>query len=180
MFQENINNENEPSRIPPAQQRQQKIEQFKREKATLAKIKELRERLDSTDDNEDTDDIERDWVMALIDLHVTRSLQHLHSIQQEMVMLKEMEVMRDNRMESKATTASSSSSLDSGSSARSNWGHDKPLLNKQGRPLQSFVITSKREQLKNQVFRPGWSLPTMTIEEYLQQEEERGNIIRGG
>jgi hypothetical protein len=47
-------------------------------------------------------------------------------------------------------------------------------------PLRPFVITSKRQELRDQVFRPGWALPTMTIDEYLQQEEERGNHIKGG
>ena len=47
-------------------------------------------------------------------------------------------------------------------------------------PLRPFVITSKREQLREGVFRPGWRLPTMSIDEYLEQERARGNIIEGG
>jgi immunoglobulin-binding protein 1 len=55
-----------------------------------------------------------------------------------------------------------------------------PLLSESGAPLRPFVITSKREALQDQVFRPGHNLPTMTVEEYLEREVERGNILSGG
>lgn len=55
-----------------------------------------------------------------------------------------------------------------------------PLLSKEGRPLQPFTITDKRTQLRQGVFRPGHTLPTMTIEDYLEEEKRRGGIIDGG
>jgi len=55
-----------------------------------------------------------------------------------------------------------------------------PLLTKDGKPLRHFVIVNQREAIRDQVFRPGWRLPTMTIDEYLEQEVARGNIISGG
>jgi len=55
-----------------------------------------------------------------------------------------------------------------------------PLLSKEGKPLQPFTITDKRSQLRQGVFRPGHTLPTMTIEEYLEEEKRRGGIIDGG
>jgi immunoglobulin-binding protein 1 len=48
------------------------------------------------------------------------------------------------------------------------------------KPLRPFIITSKREEIRQRVFRPGWRLPTMTIDEYLELERARGNIIEGG
>ncbi len=89
-----------------------------------------------------------------------------------------MEIMRE-MMQKRGQSSTSPTAVDQISS-RANWGRDKPLLNKEGRPLQPFVITGKREQLKNQVFGPGYNLPTMTIDQYLEQEMERGNIIQGG
>lgn len=164
--------------LSAAQQRQQKIEQYKREKATEEKIKRLREQLNAIKDEEDNDrdDVERDWVLALVELYILRSLEHLHAIEQELVVLKEMESMSEDRkrMPPRHTEEEEKRRIPP------TWGHDKPLLSKDGKPLQPFVITTKREQLRNQVFRPGHSLPTMTIEEYLREEEERGNIIRGG
>jgi immunoglobulin-binding protein 1 len=55
-----------------------------------------------------------------------------------------------------------------------------PLLSKNGKLLRNFVLVSKRDELKSQVFRPGHNLPTMSIEEYLDREMERGNFLSGG
>ncbi len=54
-----------------------------------------------------------------------------------------------------------------------------PLLSKEGKPLQPFTITDKRSQLRQGVFRPGHNLPTMTIEDYLEEEKRRGGIVDG-
>lgn len=52
------------------------------------------------------------------------------------------------------------------------------------KPLQPFTIlpagSSDRARFQSQVFGPGHRLPTMSIDEYLQIERERGNILTGG
>ncbi|KAK4043409.1 TAP42-like protein [Parachaetomium inaequale] len=55
-----------------------------------------------------------------------------------------------------------------------------PLLSKQGKPLQPFTLLGNRQELARGVFRPGHNLPTMTIDEYLDEEFKRGGIIEGG
>lgn len=55
-----------------------------------------------------------------------------------------------------------------------------PLLSKQGKPLQPFTIVGNRQEMSKQVFRPGHNLPTMSIDEYLEEERKRGGIIEGG
>ena len=55
-----------------------------------------------------------------------------------------------------------------------------PLLSSAGKPLQPFTLTDKRTQLRHGVFRPDHSLPTMIIDEYLEEERRRGGIIDGG
>jgi immunoglobulin-binding protein 1 len=55
-----------------------------------------------------------------------------------------------------------------------------PLLSKDGKPLQPFTIVGGREELAKGVFRPGHNLPTMSIDEYLEEERRRGGIIEGG
>jgi hypothetical protein len=55
-----------------------------------------------------------------------------------------------------------------------------PLLSKQGKPLQPFTLLNDRQELARGVFRPGHNLPTMTIDEYLEEERRRGGIIEGG
>ncbi|KAI9065400.1 serine/threonine protein phosphatase PP2A-associated protein [Trametes sanguinea] len=59
-----------------------------------------------------------------------------------------------------------------------------PLLDPQGKPLRPFVLlgsnAADRARLQAQVFQPDHRLPTMSVEEYLELEKQRGNIITGG
>lgn len=59
-------------------------------------------------------------------------------------------------------------------------GSGGPLLSKEGKPLQPFTIVGTRAEIAKGVFRPGHNLPTMTIDEYLEEERRRGGIIEGG
>jgi hypothetical protein len=63
---------------------------------------------------------------------------------------------------------------------QSMFGPGSPLLTKGGKPLQPFTIVGTRAELQKGVFKPGHNLPTMTIDEYLEEERRRGNIIEGG
>ncbi|ORZ17046.1 TAP42-like protein [Absidia repens] len=187
-----------------AQQRQDKIARYKREKALKETIQQLRQQLDDEKEQQQQrmattggtgeidQELEREWVLALIDLELLRAIEQLHGIDQELVMVNEMEKMRQM-----ASSSSSSGSVFTDRRApitrqQDNESHTLdtnnrrppirggPLLTKEGRPLQPFIITNKRQQLKDQVFQPGYNLPTMTIDEYLQQEMDMGNIIKGG
>ena len=55
-----------------------------------------------------------------------------------------------------------------------------PILDSKGKPLRPFTLTSGRQEVQNGVFRPDHSLPTMSIDEYLEEERRRGGIIDGG
>ncbi|KAK0484004.1 TAP42-like protein [Armillaria novae-zelandiae] len=59
-----------------------------------------------------------------------------------------------------------------------------PLLDPAGKPLRPFTIlpsgASERARHQAQVFGPGYNLPTMTIDQYLEVERQRGNILSGG
>ena len=59
-------------------------------------------------------------------------------------------------------------------------GRAGPILSKEGRPLQPFTLLDSRQRLRDGVFRPDHNLPTMTIDEYLEVERQRGGIIDGG
>ena len=52
------------------------------------------------------------------------------------------------------------------------------------KPLRPFTIlsqgSSSRTRIQAGVFQPDHRLPTMTIDEYLEEEKRRGNIITGG
>lgn len=55
-----------------------------------------------------------------------------------------------------------------------------PILDSGGKPLRPFTLLDSRQTLKDGVFRPGHNLPTMTVDEYLEEERARGGIIEGG
>ncbi|ROT40523.1 TAP42-like protein [Sodiomyces alkalinus F11] len=55
-----------------------------------------------------------------------------------------------------------------------------PLLSRTGKPLQPFTLVGSRQEMTRNVFRPGHNLPTMSVEEYLEEERRRGGIIEGG
>lgn len=59
-------------------------------------------------------------------------------------------------------------------------GRGGPLLDKAGKPLRPFTLTSQRREIQNGVFRPDHSLPTMSIDQYLEEERRRGGMIDGG
>ncbi|KAL7424351.1 Type 2A phosphatase-associated protein 42 [Cryptotrichosporon argae] len=62
----------------------------------------------------------------------------------------------------------------------------RQLISGGGRVLRPFTIMpstsgmSERARLQGEVFRESHRLPTMTIDEYLAEEQRRGNIITGG
>lgn len=61
-----------------------------------------------------------------------------------------------------------------------NRGKTGPILSKDGKPLKPFTLLDSRQQLRDGVFRPDHSLPTMTIDEYLEEEKRRGGMVEGG
>lgn len=178
-------NKGKPPSVPAAQQRDQKIARFKRERAVKAQIQNLRNQLDGVagkkgadDEDRDVEETEREWVEALIELEIIKALENWHAIEQEFVMVKEMEALRE--MMEKTGKTDAVDKREPPVINRATWGKDKPMLSKEGRPLQPFVIMNKREQIKSKVFGYSHNLPTMTIDEYLEQERERGGIIEGG
>jgi hypothetical protein len=59
-------------------------------------------------------------------------------------------------------------------------GNAGPILSKEGKPLKPFTLLNSRQTVRDGVFRSGHNLPTMTIDEYLEEEKRRGGIIDGG
>ena len=55
-----------------------------------------------------------------------------------------------------------------------------PILSSDGKPMRPFTLLDSRQTLTKNVFRPDHSLPTMTIDEYLEEEKRRGGMIEGG
>ncbi|KAJ2443813.1 Type 2A phosphatase-associated protein 42 [Coemansia sp. RSA 2440] len=167
--------------VDAGQTRMHKIERFKQQRAMEQETKELEERL--MGDEDDLEEVEREFALKLILLKVHQVQDDMHMVERELEMARQMADMKRSRDEQQDDRVPSSEwrldphsynvDLQTGQPTR-------PLFNERGQPTRPFVLTNNRQMIKDQVFRPGWALPTMSVDEYLQQEQERGNIISGG
>ncbi|KAJ2769422.1 Type 2A phosphatase-associated protein 42, partial [Coemansia nantahalensis] len=156
------------------QSRMQKIERFKRQRAMEAAVAELEARLAGSTDGaeEDADDIEREHAVKLIELKIHQVTDDIDLVQSELEMARQMEAMERAR-------GSNAPPSGSGGEAAGDWRLDpqsysqidprtgraaRPTFNSKGQPMQPFVLTSERQRIRDGVFRPGWALPTMTID----------------
>ncbi|KAJ9077718.1 Type 2A phosphatase-associated protein 42, variant 4 [Entomophthora muscae] len=159
--------------------REERIERFKKSKELSYKLKELTEKRGSSNSglevNNDSD-LTKEIYLTMIDFCQQKAVDELISIHQESELLKTMP-NEPHAAESTPDIDQLTWRLDSLPSLGSGKSH---LLDPQGKPLRPFVITGKQKELREQVFRPSWRLPTMSIEEYLDIEMERGNFLQGG
>ncbi|KZS88341.1 hypothetical protein SISNIDRAFT_459798, partial [Sistotremastrum niveocremeum HHB9708] len=192
----------------PAKRREHKINQYKAEKELRNRVKvvcerrkasttgdELRNDFDlirslvaatpssSNDDDDEDDESLRTTTISLLRLTYAQAASQLQSLEQERALL------------ASAPPPPSPNSAAPNTSTDDEWRLDGPLnrglptsgplLDSSGRPLRPFTIlgssaASERLRLQGQVFRPDHRLPTMSIDEYLEEEKRRGNIISGG
>ncbi|KAK5078088.1 Type 2A phosphatase-associated protein 42 [Lithohypha guttulata] len=168
--------------------RNTKIRRFQEEKELKARLQLLREQSQSL--NVD-DEVLRNLYLAELNLYVYQAFQALDMISQERQILalvpqqpdpdRPMHPANDNRDRRNGMHNGQlySDRLDSPELLNAARPH-RGILDASGRPLQPFTITSQRTDLRKGVFRPGHSLPTMSIDEYLEEERKRGGIIEGG
>ncbi|KAK2466766.1 hypothetical protein APHAL10511_001024 [Amanita phalloides] len=136
----------------------------------------------------DTEDALREATVVLLRILYFKAQNQLESLEQERELLRnappdmrsEEEVGREQgRMaDENLWRVDVPQSFDHGSDGKG------PLFDSSGKPLRPFTIisseASNRARLQAQVFGPSHRLPTMTIDEYLEIERQRGNIISGG
>ncbi|KIJ69118.1 hypothetical protein HYDPIDRAFT_23975 [Hydnomerulius pinastri MD-312] len=140
---------------------------------------------DSDEEDSESDDTLREASLLLLRLYYAQAYSQLESMAQELELLRNApppsppEPPVDERR-SKAKEQEDMWKLDP--TPRPAGGG--PLLDPSGKPLRPFTIlpagASDRARLQAQVFGPGHRLPTMSIDEYLEIERERGGIISGG
>ncbi|KII89186.1 hypothetical protein PLICRDRAFT_40823 [Plicaturopsis crispa FD-325 SS-3] len=142
---------------------------------------------DDDEDDDETDEILRETALLLLRLTYAQAHAQLESMDQETQILLNapppppllqspgQQDQRGKRKEEEDTWR-----LDSPATR----GDQGPLLDPAGKPLRPFTILSSdaadRARLQSQVFGPGHRLPTMSVDEYLEIERQRGNIITGG
>lgn len=172
------------STTDPSTKRTQKIANFAREKELVKKLNYLRQNPEYIEKDEDC---VRDVRLVEIELAIWSTFQALESIVKEEEVLKlapppdtlrdPEQLARDYRLRMDIVDKSDWSERLDGPQRLSR--AQGPLLSKDGKPLRPFTILD-RQSLKDGVFRSGHRLPTMSIDEFLEEERKRGGIIDGG
>lgn len=173
--------------------RNTKISNFKAEKALKQKLAYLRKNpaygdLDAADGSGGDEEVVRTVHLANLALSVHLSFQQLESLNREAEILEQAPeplIPQSSTVEEDERRRQESMRQD-GYTERLDrpfkrlQSFNGPMLSKEGKPLQPFTIVGTRQDLAKTVFRPGHNLPTMSIDEYLDEEKRRGGIIEGG
>ncbi|KAH6607635.1 tap42 [Trichoderma cornu-damae] len=161
-----------------AAKREGKIANFKAEKALREKLQTLKRHPRYLEHGDE--ELVRQVHLTSIQFSIHNTFQALDSLNRELPLLRS----------APSPTAAPKSSSDSDPTDTSfrldrplgqlRAGAGGPLLSTKGKPLQPFTLVGSRADLARGVFRPGHNLPTMSIDEYLEEERRRGGIIEGG
>ena len=136
----------------------------------------------------------RSIILLLLRLLYTLTLSSLSSNQMELELLSHAPV--DPDAERRRAAAAAGQDRSDSTDSDNTWRLDRApaqrdarmggLISGGGKVLRPFTILpstsamSDRERLKSEVFRSGHRLPSMTVDEYLEEEMRRGGIISGG
>lgn len=165
----------------PAGRRDAKIAAFRAEKLLRERLETLRRNPRYLEHGDE--EVVRDLHLANVALAVHKAFHALDSVNRELEIL----ALAPRPLDPSTTNAPPPPSADDSSrldqplrrlASLTNPGG--PILSNKGKPLQPFTLLGSRADLAKGVFRPGHNLPTMTIDEYLEEEKRRGNILQGG
>lgn len=169
----------------PTVKRNSKIQAFKAEKALKDRLETLRRDPRYLENGDE--ELVRETYLTNIAFCVHQTFNALDGMNRELEILKlapetpeEERRMADEREQARSSDSDASWRLDprvGGLGDRSG-----PILSREGKPLQPFTLVgaNTRKEMTRNVFRPGHNLPTMSIDEYLEEEKRRGNILEGG
>ncbi|POR39631.1 Uncharacterized protein TPAR_00180 [Tolypocladium paradoxum] len=167
--------------VPPgsdaAARRDGKIAGFRAEKALRDRIAYLKANPGYAGRGDD--EIVREVHLLSVAHGIHATFQALDSLNRELPLLAQAPSSNDHPSAHSSTTADDADTrLDQ--PLRAATSRDGPLLSQTGRPLQPFTLVGSRADRARGVFRPGHNLPTMSIDEYLEEERRRGGILEGG
>lgn len=169
----------------PTVKRNSKIQAFKAEKALKDKLETLRRDPRYLENGDE--ELVRETYLANVAYCIHQTFNALDGMNREMEILKlapenteEERRKADEREQERSKDDDASWRLDQRIGGLG--GGSGPILSKDGKPLQPFTLVgaNSRKDMTRNVFRPGHNLPTMSIDEYLEEEKRRGNIIEGG
>ena len=161
--------------------------------------------LPRTDARDEDDESEWDEYVRELSIHLLRLFwiqvwSQLDSLDQEIELLRNAPPSPKSRPQTTAEKDADAWRLDAPPLASTFDGRG-PLLDQSGKvgirlvispdyslrvhqPLRPFTIlpggATDRARLQGEVFRPDHRLPTMSVDQYLEIERQRGNIITGG
>ncbi|KAL9026383.1 MAG: hypothetical protein Q9196_004939 [Gyalolechia fulgens] len=171
----------------PTARRNTKISRYKREQELKLKLEYLA-RAPLALQNDDA--ASREIYLAEIQLCTHNTFHALDMINQELKIISLMpltspareaeEQAEDYRRRNGVPNNSYSDRLDPPISQLLSRGKAGPLLSKDGKPLRPFTLLDSRQRLQDGVFKQDHALPTMTMDEYLEEERKRGGIVDGG
>ncbi|KAJ3171820.1 hypothetical protein HK101_011225 [Irineochytrium annulatum] len=158
-------------KLDAEKQRGAKIARYKREKAMRTQLEELRARMPKDADDESVDEeLLREALLTTLQLSIQKAMEEMRSAMDEVALLE--------AHRAKGATGVNVEDIENRLD-RLDVSKPTALLSKDGKPLQPFIITSRKDLL-SQVFRPGHNLPTMSIDQFLENEIARGNFLQGG
>ncbi|KAM0344278.1 hypothetical protein ACHAPU_007635 [Fusarium lateritium] len=160
-----------------AARRDGKIANYRAEKALKEKLEVLRRNPRYLEEGDE--ELVRELYLTQITFAVHSTLQALDSMNREVEILAQAPRPQAPSSTNTPTPDDDSSRLDQ-PFRRLQSSQGGPLLSKQGKPLQPFTLVGSRDQMGRDVFRSGHNLPTMSIDEYLDEEKRQGNILQGG
>ena len=182
-YRENPRNFSTASTTDPTARRETKIRRFKEEKSLKQALEYLQRNPAATQD----DEVHRKLELAQIAYCTHQTFQSLESIAQELHILAQAPQHQPPRPDQVGATADIRDRTRNGDgyserldSAHLSAGLKGPLLDQSGRPMRPFTLLGRRQDMQQGVFRPDHNLPTMSIDEYLEEERRRGGIIDGG
>ncbi|PNY29943.1 Uncharacterized protein TCAP_00144 [Tolypocladium capitatum] len=169
--------------VPPgsaaAAQRDGKIATFRAERALTDKISHLKANPGYAERGDD--EVVREVHLTNVTYGVHATFQALDSLNRELRLIAEAPSSNDHPA-AHSSTARGADDADTrlDRPLRATTSRGGPLLSQRGKPLQPFTLVGSRADRARGVFRPGHNLPTMSIDEYLEEERRRGGILEGG
>ncbi|KAI5463274.1 TAP42-like protein [Mariannaea sp. PMI_226] len=163
----------------PAARRDGKIANFRAEKQLKEKLETLRRNPRYLEHGDE--ELVRELHLTHVTFSVHQTFQALDSLNREVDILAQAPQPLAPSAVSAPLPSDESSRLDHPLRSLSSFTRTGgPLLSAKGKPLQPFTLVGSRADLARGVFRPGHNLPTMSIDEYLEEEKRQGNILKGG
>ncbi|XDT43464.1 TAP42-like family [Nakaseomyces glabratus] len=162
--------------------RQEKIEMHKQNTAVAQQLRILEGKVSEDQENDD-DELLRKLYLQKLKLLSYETFDEIEKILYEKELLSNfvrMAPQSDNEPHLAGNDQSKSSNDDPTGYTDKLETLNKPLLSKHGKVLRNFTLVDKRSELKSKVKGYGQYGPTMSVEEFLEQEWEQGRVLQGG